>query len=79
MIGNIDTPEDHLATGLCLRGGISPIGQDSRSFLTGHHLGFLLGFIVAHARSHGKDAGASLRANAAYQEAIAHVRAEDSL
>jgi hypothetical protein len=78
MIGNIDSPEDFLATGLCIRGGISPIGQDSRSFLTGHHLGFLLGFIVAYGKFVGQHEGVSIGANAAYQEAIAHVRAEDS-
>ncbi len=79
MIGNIDTLEDFLATGLCLRGGITSIahGKDSKSFLIGHHLGFLLGFISARGGpGHPSPFGS---ANEAYASMIAHVKAEDSI
>ena len=72
MIGNIDGPDDFLATGLCLRAGISAPGQDSRSFLAGHRLGFLMGFLAAQRYSLGS-------ARKAYQSLIASIRAEDAL
>lgn len=71
MIGNIDEAEDWLATGICIRGGINASGQDSRSFLTGHHLGFILGWVVGR-----KDRRLGT-AQAAYAEAIAHIKRQD--
>lgn len=45
MIGNMDEPEDWNATALCLRAGVNAHGQDSHGFLSGHSVGFLMGYL----------------------------------
>ncbi len=76
MIGNIDSTEDFLATGLCLRAGIAPTGQDSRSFLTGHRLGFLMGWLMGRwAGGIPVARGSSEYARTAYQDLLDTVKA----
>jgi hypothetical protein len=74
MIGNIDSEDNLLAAGLCLRAGITPAGLNSYSFLTGHRLGFLMGFM--HRQTDVSTL--SQTAREAYGELLTRIRANDA-